>query len=325
MILRAAWPALLLVVARAAVARADDAPPRPKPSTKLELVTLPGLRVPLPAWREVERGTDFASGVVRRETATLFGGSGLPSISLRWQKSAPIDSGFILQFFQAAFAADKVRVDVSKPIATTIAGHPAETVTISLDGRPAVTWSHWTCPNDGRVMMLNSHDPNDEQRRRLHDEVSRGVQCHTDKQAAQAASIYPRVAISAAIKRVQPDPGPPAQVYMTADGNDAYALQPGLVGTRLADDIKKDPMLRDMMTGQAFGFTKVVGNRTPHTLADGRQVWLATGESEGQKLQIAIMAWHCPANDRSFLLHFFGEPRKSLAGVYKTLGQIRCP
>src|SRR5947208_2218278 len=106
----------------------------PQGDEPLTVVTLPGLRMPLPRWREVERGTDFTMGAIRL-VAPVAG----RSIDVRWQRSEPISRMNLEQIYARAFA--EARLGPGRRV--KVGAHEGESMLVSVRGKPIAVLTHW--------------------------------------------------------------------------------------------------------------------------------------------------------------------------------------
>jgi len=289
----------LMLLAIAGLAHADDA---------VRSVTMPGLRVPLPAWKETERGTDFNNGVVQVSAAGR-------EISVRWQRSSPVSYADMKRLYELA------GLSGGSPQAITVAGHPGERIMVSKDGAHAAISLHWHFPIDGREMMITNRNTDAAEMRALDATMVAGIACHTMPAGSRPLAAFPQFSPPPGFVEDKTGESAPARAFTR--GHEIFAVQPLAAGTKIADELNSDERMRKVMLSVGLAFSNI--ELLPSLQASGHVIWRATGlAADHTTTYLAMIAFAC-AGEQTVIGHYFTDDRKAFDKTAQHLGRVSCP
>jgi hypothetical protein len=289
---------VMAVVLIATVARAEEA---------IRPTTLPGLRIPLPAWPTLENVGDFGVG----RFAVKSPDAPFRAVSVMWQRTSPMKREEVVSMLGGTAPAD------ARPL--SVGGHPGEIFTTVAVGLPMVVIT-WYCPVDGRLVAVAvAGGAGEPAPRRLADSLAPGIQCHTMRSESQPLPLYPPFDPPPGFVRLE-KPGP-AHIYIDRD-EQMFSLQPALRGQHVKKGMAQIPRMREVLLVKLLGLEQARIDENPLTVGE-RSVWRATGLLDGKRARVLATVWEC-GND-SFVAHFVGYSQAATDRAVQVLARIGCP
>jgi hypothetical protein len=276
------------------IAVAFSIPALGRSNVRLVTQRLPGMRIALPQWEELEHSATFDYGNIKLKDPGGFG----RYMALHWSSGEPVQ----IYDYVNLITGGQIPVRSSHP--TSVNGHEGVTFELeSPDGATRAAVTIWNCTDDHRTMWIFSFlNAPKSVMLATHDKVVSTVRCHREGDRTTTDAVFPKFIPPPAFER---DPNSSNMLFIGPAGqNIIFATGVGGRSSLLADEVPADVIAS--LIKQLAGIEKLDGAPGMHTVRDifnhERRIWSAKGTTSGGKeVQVEVMVWYCDVRNMTFI------------------------